>query len=95
MQIVERAAATQVTLNRQSDKAVLEWQPPLAGSRSPVKYRVLRGGVGSTGGGPCATTLDADARSFTFEQLIPESTYKFTVTAMYANHITASVSVTV
>lgn len=53
------------------------------GHRSPITgYRLSRNGTDSKGTGPWSTVLPATARSFTFGNLVPGSSYELSVQAI-------------
>ena len=63
--------------------ATLNWQPPTATSgQSVTGYRVSRTGNDTANTGPFSTTLPATARSETFTNMLPGSSYVLSVQAV-------------
>lgn len=73
----------------------LTWSPPVVPVAATVTgYRYGRDGVDQGGAGPWSGDLPADARTATLDKLTPGSTYKVTVTALYAAPVASETGVT-
>lgn len=78
------SAPTGISATRSTDgtRATVSWSPPTAPNGTVTGYRVGRDGIDSTGGGEYAITRAADARTFTFTLLRPDTDYTFSVRAI-------------